>query len=136
MNRQLPFCCMFTEPLIRNEVVTSTTISVRGENDGCWLFEESLLDDNHCVAVCSRQSDQSATNLVSADLRSTSTEEHLNRNSEQLCREVNLTELVKPAYKTFTEITAQDLLADLDIINNSMEMSVWTNFNNKRYSAR
>ena len=136
MNRQLPFCCMFTEPLIRSEVVTSTTISVRGENEDCLLFEESLLDDNHCVAVCSRQSDQSATNSISADLRSFSTEEHRTRNSEQLCREVNLSELVKSADKTFTEITAKDLLTDLDIINNSVDMSVWTNFNNKQYSAR
>ena len=128
---------MFTEPLVRSEVVTSTTISVRGENEGCWLFEESLLDDNHCVAVCSRQSDQSATNLDSAaDLRSLSTEEHRTRNSEQLCREVNFSELVKPADKKFTEITAQDLLTELDIINYSVEMSVWTNFSNKRYSAR
>ena len=127
---------MFTEPLVRSEVIKSTTISVRGENDGCWLFEESLLDDNHCVAVCSRQSDQSATNLVSADLRNLSTEEQRNKDSEQWCRQVKSTELVKSADKTFTEITAQDLLADLDIMNNSVEMSVWTNFNNKRYSAR
>ena len=124
---------MFTEPLVRSEVITSTTISVRGENEDCWLFEESLLDDNHCVAVCSRQSDQSATNLVSTDL---STEEQRNKDSEQLCEEVNLSENIKPADKVFTEITAQDLLADLDIINNSVEMSVWNNFNNKRYSAR
>ena len=124
---------MFTEPLIRSEVVTSTTISVRGENADCWLFEESLLDDNHCVAVCSRQSDQSATNLVSTDL---STEEQRNKDSEQLCEEVNFSERIKPADKTFTEITAQDLLTDLDIVNNSVGMSVWTNFNNKRYSAR
>ena len=127
---------MFTEPLIRSEVVTSTTISVRGENEDCWLFEESLLDDNHCVAVCSRQSDQSATNLVSADLRSTTTEEQRHRNSRQLCEEVNFSENIKPADKVFTEITAQGLLHDLDIINNSVDMSVWTNFNNKQYSAR
>ena len=124
---------MFTEPLVRSEVVTSTTISVRGENEGCWLFEESLLDDNHCVAVCSRQSDQSATNLVSTDL---STEEQRNKDSEQLCEEVNFSEHIKPADKVFTEITAQGLLHDLDIINNSVDMSVWTNFNNKQYSAR
>ena len=37
---------------LRNGIVTvDTRIEVDGQADSSWMFEESLLDDDHCVAV-------------------------------------------------------------------------------------
>ncbi|KAG4070389.1 hypothetical protein HA402_006531 [Bradysia odoriphaga] len=40
-----------TETLSTNQVVTDTTVKVNGDLLENWIFEESLIDNEHCVAV-------------------------------------------------------------------------------------
>ena len=45
---------LFLEKLQLGKTVKSTELSLKGGDNsaGRWLFEESLIDNNHCVSVC------------------------------------------------------------------------------------
>lgn len=106
---------------------------MRGKLEDQWRFEESLLDDNHCVAVCSNQSNKTSS---AADDSLTTVESGKTHHLGPLCREANFNEHVKTADKQFSEIDIEDILNDMEIINNNINMNVWTNFSNKQFSAR
>ena len=50
---KLPFPFQVTSALMKVVVVVDGRVSVDGDDGNGWSFEESLLDDDHCVAVAS-----------------------------------------------------------------------------------
>lgn len=57
-----------TEQLLKNKIIRDTVVSIDGEPLNNWVFEESLLDDDHCVAVAVQKPMQKYYELPQNDL--------------------------------------------------------------------
>jgi len=115
--------CLILEKLSADCSVISTEMRLDGSVEASdWLFEEKLLDSNHCVAVCTNPSPSSLS--VSAVGSSTAQPQEnydtLQTNHRQ---------------KSFTVIPISDLLS-LETLNLNVGMDAWNNFNNKTFSSR
>lgn len=110
-------------------------MEVTGQKGAEWLFEESMLDDKHCVSVCSEKvrmsSRDTSANNFTLTLPTTTSYTH-----GGLCSEINFSSQVSPSDKRFMEVSIDDLLSQMDIINNNVNSSVWSNFSNKKFNAR
>lgn len=107
---------LLVEILSRSNVVSSTKITLKGES--CkdeWLFEETLLDCNHCAAVC--------TGVTVGDTCQTETTlSQLPSSQERF-------------FRSFRVLSIDQLLC-LDSITDEIDSNLWTSFENKSYSAR
>jgi len=117
--------CLILEKLSADCFVISTEMRLDGSVEASdWLFEEKLLDSNHCVAVCTNPSPSSLS--VSA-VGSSTAQPQENYDSLRTNH--------RKQQKSFTVIPTSDLLS-LETINFNVGVDAWNNFNNKTFSSR
>lgn len=58
-----------TECLTKDNIVRNSVVSVDGEISNDWIFEESLLDDDYCVAVAMKNTSSAYNEITPTELR-------------------------------------------------------------------